>query len=161
MEIILGFLLIITLVFAVAAVSGAPWVPAFKRDLEAVLDDSALKPNELFVELGCGDGRLLAAAAKRGSRAIGYEINPLLYVISLVRTWKHRKLVTIKLRNFWSADISNADVVMVFLVPRTMPRLKLKINKEMKKGARLVSYIFELHETKPLIKRHHWLVYKI
>lgn len=155
---ILGALLALLFGFVIGAISGAPWVPAFKRDIEAVLDDTGLKSGDSFVELGCGDGRVVIAAARRGANVVGYEINPLLWLVASIKvlTWPNAR---IKLRNFWRVDLSKADVVMTFLVPRTVGRLENKIKREMKPGSRLVSYIFKLPTLKPKLKRHHWLVY--
>lgn len=158
MLIIFIILTVILIGFVWAAISGAPWVPAFKRDLEKILDDSKLEPGQLFIELGCGDGRLLQVAAQRGSVVIGYELNPLLWLISYLRLWRY-PAAQVHLGNFWQADISGADVVLAFLVPRTMARLETKVCREMKTGSRLVSYIFELPNKKPVVKRHHWLIY--
>jgi len=156
-------LLIITLLllgFVVAGFMGAPWVPARKNDVELMLDDVKLKKNELFVELGCGDGRLISAAVKRGARAIGYEINPLLWLIAVLRNWRQFPMAKIKLGNFWAKDVSNADVVMAFLMPKFMKKLELKTNAEMKTGARLVSYIFKLPSKKQFKQGAHWTIYK-
>src|SRR5579885_3686023 len=116
-------LLILLVTFAFSGWSGAPWVPARRADIETLLDDVHLKADELYIELGCGDGRLLVAVAKRGATAVGYEINPLLWLIATIRTIRFYPRVHVKLGNFWRANISQADVVMTFLVPRTMPNL--------------------------------------
>lgn len=144
-----------------ASVSGAPWVPAFKRDLEAVLNDVKLQPKELFIELGCGDGRLVVAAAKRGAQAIGYEINPVLFSISWIRVLPYRKHAQVHCRNLWRVKLNEADVVLAFLVPRTVPKLYQKAKKEMKPGSRLVSYIFAIPGRKATVKGHNWHVYTI
>lgn len=151
---------LIAVVIAWAAYSGAPWVPAFKRDIRAVLDDAGVKKGDLFIELGSGDGRLVLEAARRGATAIGYEINPLLWIVSWLRIFPMRKNAKVYLRDFWGVDISKADVVLAFLVPRTMSKLEAKAKAEMKKGSRLLSYIFELPNTKAKMSRHHWHVYK-
>ncbi|MCW1908265.1 MAG: hypothetical protein KIH63_002895 [Candidatus Saccharibacteria bacterium] len=152
---------VVLLLSAYAGISGAPWVPAFHRDLHKVLDDTQLQPGQLCIELGSGDGRLLQAAAKRGAHVIGYEINPLLFLICWLRLMPYRKHSKIYLKSLWGADLSKADVVLTFLVPRTMPKLYKKAVKEMKPGALLVSYIFAVPDAKPLISRHHWFVYRI
>jgi hypothetical protein len=152
---------IVLLLAAIAAISGAPWVPAFRRDLDKVLDDARLQPGQLCIELGAGDGRLLHAAAKRGAFVVGYEINPLLFVICWLRLFSYRKHARIYLRSLWRADLTEADVVLTFLVPRTMPKLYKKAVDEMKTDALLVSYIFAVPGVKPLVKRHHWFVYRI
>jgi SAM-dependent methyltransferase len=155
--IILG--LIVLIGFAIAGPLGAPWVPAFKRDLDHILDDSGLEAGQLYIELGAGDGRLVAAAAKRGARAIGYEINPVMCLVAAVRNLRYYPKAKIRLANFWQVDLSEADVVLVFLMPKFMPRLEQKLTKELKPGSVLVSYIFVLPSRRPVIKRHHWSVY--
>lgn len=152
---------VVLLLAAFAGISGAPWVPAFRKDLDDVLDDAQLKPGQLFIELGSGDGRLLQAAAKRGATVIGYEINPLLFLISWLRLIPYRQRSKVYLRSLWGADVSQADVVLTFLVPRTIPKLYVKALNEMKPKALLVSYIFAIPNVKPLLKRHHWFVYRI
>lgn len=159
MLVILVIILVLVGGFAFAAISGAPWVPAFKKDLEAVLDDAKLKKGEVFFELGCGDGRLVVAAAKRGAHAVGYEISPIMWLIAKIKTAPYTN-ASVKFGNFWKVDLSAADVVLAFLVPRTVGRLETKASKELKHGARLVSYIFPLPNLKHSVKRHHWRVYE-
>lgn len=159
MAILLLILLIFALGFAITSISGAPWVPVRSFDVEQLLDDSKLEKGQLYIELGCGDGRLIKAAAARGAHAIGYELNPLLWIIATLRT-AGIKNARVKFGDFWKADLTKADVVMAFLVPRTMPRLDRKASKELKKSAVLVSYIFEIAGKKPKSKHKSWLIYQ-
>ena len=76
MIIFFAVLLVLLLGFTISSISGATWVPARAYDIEALLDDAKIKPGSVYIELGCGDGRLVRGAAKRGARAIGYELNP-------------------------------------------------------------------------------------
>ena len=152
-------LVVVVIAFAAGAIFGAPWVPAFKQDLEKVLDDSSLKSGQVFYELGCGEGRLLVAAAKRGAKVVGYEINPFLWLISWLRVFRFKN-ARVVLGDFWRVDVSPADVVLAFLVPRYMAKMETKLAKEMKPGSKFVSYVFELPSKKPKIKRHHWQVYE-
>ena len=152
----LGFLILAS--FAAGGLLGAPWVPTFTNDVEAILDDARLKKNELFIELGCGDGRMLTAAAKRSAQVVGYELNPVLYLIARWHTRRYKN-ARVRLGNFWRQDLSSADVVITFLVPRSMARLEAKTTKELKPGARLVSYVFLLPKKKPTLKHRHWYVY--
>jgi cyclopropane fatty-acyl-phospholipid synthase-like methyltransferase len=158
MIIFFAVLLVLLLGFTISSISGAPWVPARAYDIEALLDDAKIKPGSLYIELGCGDGRLVRGAAKRGAKAIGYELNPMLWAYAWARSIGDNN-VQVRLGNFWTKDISNADVVMAFLVPRTMPRLGKKADKEMKKGSMLLSYIFPIPKKKPLLKNRSWYIY--
>ena len=158
MIIVFIIVFVLLLGFTVSSVSGAPWVPARSYDLNTLLDDSNIKSGELYIELGCGDGRLVRAAAKRGAEAIGYELNPVLWLVAWLGCIRHPH-THIRLGNFWTKDLSQADVVMAFLVPRTMPRLGRKADTEMKKGARLVSYIFPIPKKKHSRKHRSWYIY--
>lgn len=145
--------------FLIAAVSGAPWVPARSADITKVFKDIDLNKNTVLIELGCGDGRVALAAAKRGAKVTGYEINPVLWVISVYRTRRFAN-VKIKLANFWKTDLSSADIVMAFLIPRTMPRLAAKVKKEMRPGARLASYVFTLPGKRHVKLTSKWYIYE-
>jgi SAM-dependent methyltransferase len=69
---------------------GAPYVPTKRRDIESALEMMQLKPGDTVVDLGSGDGSVLKIAADKGHRAVGYEINPLLVLISRWRLRGHR-----------------------------------------------------------------------
>lgn len=159
MAIILILGLIILVGFAISGPMGAPWVPTFTRDVETVLDDVGVNSKSHYIELGCGDGRLVAAAAKRGAQATGYEINPLLWLVAWCRNLKYKN-AHVRYGNFWKQSLSGYDVVVVFLMPRFMQRLEDKTTKELTKGSRLLSYVFPLPSKKPAKKADHWFVYK-
>lgn len=146
--------------YVLSGISGAPWVPTRSQHVEQIIKDSGLQKGELFIELGCGDGRLVVAAARAGARAIGYEVNPVMWLISWLRTLRYRKLVSVKYHSFWGANLSQADVVMTFLMPRRMEQLYAKLQAELKPKARFVSYIFELPHKKPIKTGAQWFVYR-
>lgn len=137
-------LLIVAVAFAVGGFLGAPYVPILGRDSRGLLDLSGLKPGQTLVDLGSGDGRLLRAAAGRGIRCIGYEINPFLVVISRLVCWRYRKLVTIHPANLWHVDLPPADAVYVFLMPKFMEALDRKLTRELTVPTTVISYTFEI-----------------
>jgi len=159
----MDWLIIVTLLllcFAVAGLRGAPWLPTRRVDVDALLDDVDIKSGQLFLELGCGDGRVVAAAAKRGARAIGYEINPLLWLIASVRCLPQYPRAKIRLGNFWSVNLAQADVVMIFLIDRFMARFETKAKQQMRPGSKLVSYVFRLPKKRPLRSGNRWFIYR-
>lgn len=158
MDVVLIIFLLLATMFAVTAVSGAPWVPVRAYDVEQLLDDAKVGKGTSYLELGCGDGRLVRAAAQRGASAVGYELNPVLFVVAWLRCLGLPK-ATIHFGDLWKVNLSKADVVMAFLVPRTMLRLGVKAATEMKPSALLISYIFEIPGQKPVRKTKSWLVY--
>lgn len=127
--------------FAYASVSSAPWVPTWRRDVERFLKLAQLKPSERFYDLGCGDGRLVRAAANAGAIAIGFECSILPYVLAKLRVGRSG---SVRYANFWSADLSDADVVYCFLMPKVYPKLKEKLERECKPGTRIILYVWPM-----------------
>lgn len=149
---------VVLLLVAYTCISAAPWVPTRKFDVDSLLDDAGVNKGTNYIELGCGDGRLVKAAAKRGANAIGYELNPVMWLIATVNNLgvKNTKII---FKDFWKVDLSKADVVMAFILPRTIPRLDTKAKKELGNKALLVSYIFPILGRKPLNSGKSWFVY--
>ncbi len=144
--------------FGLGAVLGAPFLPIRRADVEAALDLAKLGPGQTLIDLGSGDGKVLLAAARRGAKAIGYEINPLLFLWSLARTWPYRRHITIHLQNYWLITLPSADVIYTFLLSRYMSRLDTKLTNELKQPTLLVSYVFEMPR-QPVAKNRNTYVY--
>ena len=155
---IIGVLLVLAYAFVLPF--GAPFLPTFKKQSSEALDLLDLKPGQVFVDLGCGDGRLLVLAAARGLKAVGYELNPFLAFYAWVRTRRYGRRVKVKLGNFWHADLSDADGVFVFLIGHWMQRLDKLLSKYSKKHQiKLVSNSFKVPGKKPLRKRGPLFLY--
>jgi hypothetical protein len=146
---ILLIVLSIVLAFGLGAWLGAPYVPIMHRPAVELLELAELKPGQTLIDLGSGDGRLLKLAAERGIRGIGYEINPWLWIISLINCRAYAGIVEIHLANFWKVTLPSADVISVFLIDRYMGRLDEKLTNELKRPTILVSYVFALPHRKP------------
>ncbi len=131
----IGFV-IFFLYMCIASVTGAPFVPTKTPVADAMLRLSGIKTGDIVYDLGSGDGKLLRMAAQKGARATGYEINPILALYANITgaktLWK----------NFWGADISDANVIFIYLLPWKMERLAQKLKKECKKGTLIVSNSF-------------------
>jgi hypothetical protein len=160
MELILIFSVLILVLFGAVIFFGAPYLPTHSPQIDLALDKLDLKPGELLYELGSGDGKVLIHAAKKGYKAVGYEINPLLYAISMVRTRKYRNSIQIILGNYWKADISKADGVYVFLLDRFMERLDKKLCSELRPGTKLASYVFKIPGKKPIMEADGVFIYQ-
>jgi predicted RNA methylase len=112
-----------------------------------------VKPGELVVDLGAGDGRFLITAAREfGARSIGYELSLLPYVVAKLRVWLAGLDGQVKIvyRDFYRASLSPADVVTCFLTPRAMRKLEPKFTAELNRGSRVISYAFKLPSIEPL-----------
>lgn len=142
--------LLVALILAVSAGYGAfraaPWAPTRKGDEERFLRLAAIKPGQKFYDLGCGDGRMLIAAAKAGAVATGYEVSLLMYFITWLKIFfsPYRKNCKVLCRDFWRADLSQADIIYFFLMPNVYSKLKAKFKRELKPGTKIISYIWPI-----------------
>jgi len=158
------FLFLIFVFFAMVVVRGAPYVPTHKKVLQAIFDENLVKKGELVVDLGSGDGVFLKMLAQNGYRAVGYEINPFLCVISYLRCWRYRKQIKIYWRDFWLTSLPpGTKVVYVFLAEPFMQKFKEKITSEVEKLGQItvISNGFELPGLKTYKNTKALQIYKI
>lgn len=142
------FIFLLAITFAWAGRS-APWVPTRKGDVERFLRLADIKVGDKMYDLGCGDGRLTAAASKAGARAVGFEISLFPYFIAKIRGLFLKKnhgagKYKIRFQDFWKADLSDADIVYFFLMPKVYPKLKQKFEKELKRGCKVIAYVWPI-----------------
>ena len=146
------FFIVIGICFTAVLFVGAPYLPTRRAQIDAALRLAKLKPGETMLELGCGDGRVLIAAAQNGINSVGYELNPVLAVIAWVRTIKYRKYTRVIWGDFWRKDWPEHQAIFTFLLPKLMPKLNKKIMQSKHKPVKLVSYAFEIPDRKPEAK---------
>jgi SAM-dependent methyltransferase len=144
--IVFGFVML----FGFVVLFGAPYVPTLDRQTDAALDLLDLKPGQILLELGCGDGRVAKRAAVRGLRVIGYELNPILVVLARINTFRYRERVRIIWQNFWLVSWPATDGIYVFLLDKYMKKLDKKIIQEYAhKQIKLASYTFRVPHKEP------------
>lgn len=123
--------------FGAVVFRGAPYVPTLRatiRDAFDLLALEKLQKGDLIIDLGSGDGSVLLEAARKGYRAVGYELNPLLNFVAWLRCWRQHLHVTIHLHDFWIASWPpDTKVVFVFLAGPYMAKLKRRLDAEMAK----------------------------
>ena len=130
--------------------SGAPFFPTPKSYITEALKIIDLKRGETIYDLGAGTGRVLNIASREfGAKAIGFELSTLFYLISRINIFLSKTNAEIYRRDFYKADLSKADVVFCFLVPRGLKRLEKKLENELRPGSRVVSYIFPFPSWQP------------
>lgn len=102
-----------------------------------------LKSGEILYDLGCGDGRIaLVATREFGAKAIGVEINPFLWLIAKARSLRTRG-VEIRYGNFYRQNLTDADVIALYLSPKANQKLA-EIIRRLPKPIRVVSYRWEM-----------------
>lgn len=146
--------------FLLGAIMGAPYLPTLKRQRQTALNLLALKPGQTVVDLGCGDGGFLVEAAQQGIRGIGYELNPLLWLVAKQRTWAYRSNITIHFKNYWKVQLPPAEGIYVFLVQHYMKKLNHKLTSELSRPTKLVSYSFTIPGKKAVKESKGLYLYK-
>ncbi|MGI5827993.1 MAG: class I SAM-dependent methyltransferase [Patescibacteria group bacterium] len=140
---------------------GAVYFPSSDRTVKTMIDLANVSEKDTVVDLGSGDGRILVAAAQKGAKAIGYEINPFL-------VWQSRKhieklgfshLVQVKFESFWKADFSKASVVILYQFPSYMKRLQKLIQTKTSHPLIVISNRYEFPEKKWVKKSGKVYVY--
>lgn len=136
---------------AAPAKRDVPYVATPQVIVDKLLEMAAIKSGDVVYDLGCGDGRVVVTAAKRyGVKAVGVDIDPQRVKESLAnaRENKVEHLVSIRQKDIFKMDLSEASVVFLFLMPTLNARLMPQLEK-LKPGSRIVSHEFDMGDAKP------------
>ena len=128
------------------------WVPSAPEVIRAMLDTAKVGPSDVVYDLGCGNGEIVIAAAKLyGARAVGVDLDPAR--IREARLNAARAAVTGRVtfveQDLFTTDVSPATVVTLYLLPDLNARLRPKLLRELRPGARIVSHDFGIADWVP------------
>jgi SAM-dependent methyltransferase len=124
------------------------FVPTAHDVVAKMLDVAGVKKGDVVFDLGCGDGRIVATAAKKfGCKGTGFDINKDRIRESLVTVDKYNvgHLVSIEKKNIFNVDLSEASVITLYLLPELNGRLIPQLEK-MKPGSRIVSHEYGMKD---------------
>ena len=156
------FLLISGLWLIVPALSGVPWVPTREKRIRRALELAELQPGETLYDLGAGDGRVLIMAAREfNAQAVGIEIGPVQCWVGWLRSFfsGSRQNIGIRCGNFYRADVSEADVIFVYLTSSHISRLGEKLSRELRPGTRVVSIAADFPKWQPATVDREQLIF--
>ena len=121
------------------------WVPTPAILVEKMLDMAKVTPGDFVMDLGSGDGRNIIAAARRGARALGVEFNPNMVELSqrAAVTQGVADKATFVQGDMYEADVSQATVLALFLLPENLRKLTPKF-LNMRPGTRIVANYFDI-----------------
>ena len=128
-----------------------PFVPTTDQAVDAMLKLAGVKKTDVVYDLGCGDGRIVVAAAKTyGAHAVGIDINPVRIAEATENAKKAgvENLVRFEENDLFEADIHQATVVTLFLLPNVNLKLRPKLLQDLKPGTRIVSNTFDMGDWK-------------
>ena len=164
-EIIKWIVLAIVFIFALTALTGAPYVPSLVKELKSAFTKLyKIGPKDLIVDLGSGDGVVLKVASDMGAKGFGVEINPFLVLLT---KWRFRKNkdVKIKMGNLFKVDFpAETTVVYLFGDARDIKGMMNVIKtqaKRLKRDLFVISNGFELPGQKPVKNYRTYFLYKI
>ena len=123
------------------------YVPTTNEAVEAMLKLADVTSSDTVFDLGCGDGRIVIAAVKlRGARGVGIDIDPVRVSESRANAKKAgvEKRVRFEENDVFEADIHEATVVTLFLLPELNLKLLPKLLRDLKPGTRIVSNTFDM-----------------
>jgi precorrin-6B methylase 2 len=156
------FFVLVLLWVLVPALYGLPPVPTRPERIRKALELANLRPEETLYDLGAGDGRVLLIAVRDfGARAVGIEIGPIQCALIWLRAAASGLGDQVKVRwaNFYKDDLSGADVVFVYATSKEIAKLAPHLEKQMKRGARLVSISADFREWEPSAFDEHDLIF--
>ena len=133
-------------------VPDVPYLPTTEEAVVAMLKLADVKSTDVVYDLGCGDGRIVVAAAKNfGARGVGIDIDPVRIAEAKANAKKAavENLVQFEENDLFQADIHEASVVTLFLLSSVNLKLRPKLLGELKPGTRIVSNTFEMGDWQP------------
>ncbi len=129
-----------------------PYLASSTEVVDGMLKLAAVNRSDTVYDLGCGDGRIVITAAKEfNARGVGIDIDS-----ERIRQAREKAeqagvepRVRFEVNDLFAADIHEATVIMLYLLPSVNVRLRPKLLKELRPGTRIVSHSFDMGEWKP------------
>ncbi len=131
----------------------SPFVATPLPVVRQMLTLAEIKSGQIVYDLGCGDGRVAIMAAQDfGARSVGVELRDDLAKQAQMKITEQDLEGKVKIiqKDMFDVDISQADVVFLYLTTTANTKVKPKLEAELKKGARVVSHDYEILGWKPL-----------
>ena len=127
------------------------FVPTREAVVDAMLKAAKVGPTDVVYDLGCGDGRIVIAAAKLGARGVGIDIDPQRIKEAGENAQKAGVVGKVEFRkeDLFEADIREATVVTLYLLPSLNVKLRPRLMEQLRPGTRIVSHDFDMGDWKP------------
>ena len=128
-----------------------PFVSSPQEVVDKMIELAGVKQGDVVYDLGSGDGRIVIAAAKKGAKAVGFEIDGDLVKQSQenIRAAGVQDSAEIRQQDILTVDLSLASVVTMYLLPDVNLKLKPNLLSQLKPGSRVVSHSFDMGDWKP------------
>jgi 16S rRNA A1518/A1519 N6-dimethyltransferase RsmA/KsgA/DIM1 with predicted DNA glycosylase/AP lyase activity len=160
--VILGAVMV-AMVTLLPLIHGAPFVRSADDRLKNILKLSQVKKGEKAADIGAGDGKIVIALARAGAEAHGYEINPILVKKGQkkIRELGLEGKAFMHLQSMWKVDYSPYSLITIYGTTYIMHRMERKLDKDLKKGTKVVSNYFTFPNWEPAKKLDQVLLYVV
>jgi 16S rRNA A1518/A1519 N6-dimethyltransferase RsmA/KsgA/DIM1 with predicted DNA glycosylase/AP lyase activity len=125
--------------------------------IKIILDFADVKKNDVFYDLGSGDGRILKEVAKKGIQVVGIEHNSFLNFLARKKTRNMENVKIIK-GNIFDQDLSKVTIIVTYLSQTVVKKLQKKIEKETKKGTRIIIVDHKFLNWEPVKIKKVWFI---
>ncbi|PJE61568.1 hypothetical protein COU87_03890 [Candidatus Roizmanbacteria bacterium CG10_big_fil_rev_8_21_14_0_10_39_12] len=126
--------------------SGAPYVATKRKSLAKIIEHAHIQDGQNIIELGSGDGRFLQAVAKKYSiTGLGVDVNPLpIFKARFLARIQKISTIKFKIQNIKDTNLSNADLIYAYLLPKFIKTIESQLLKQTKKGVMIASHAFKI-----------------
>ncbi len=127
------------------------FVPTPQVVVDKMLELAEVSPKDILYDLGCGNGIIVVAAAKRGARAVGFDVDPERVLETRENIAKNNvaELAKVLQKDIFTLDLSGASVVTLYLLPSLNVKLIPQL-EQLKPGSRIVSHDYDMKGVKPV-----------
>jgi hypothetical protein len=145
---LLAFLIgisVYTLFLIYSSLMGSPYVPSKQKEIEYILSQIKIRKNANFVDVGCGDGRIIRTAVKKYLvNGVGYDINPILinWAKILTKISRLKNNIEFKVTNILKVSYKEAQYIYIFLMPDLIVKLKKVLDHDLRKNTIIISHGF-------------------
>jgi len=137
-----AIVLALVIIFGFSVFRGSPYLPSHKLDVrKSFIDLYHLDKKDVLVDIGSGDGVILREATRLGAHAVGYEINPILFLVSWFLS-RNDKKANVVFADFWMSNLPHdVTVVYVFSASRDIKKIIKRLQNEADRLGRSISVI--------------------
>jgi len=144
------FLAILIEAYKVVFIGNAPYVRSKKRLIARILKEINFKEGAKVYDLGCGDGKFIRTLVQKVAiKAVGYEYFFMPYLLARLFNFFQKDKVKFIYKDFFKANLEDADYIFCYLMPKEMERLEKKLLKELRPGTIVISNTFQFKTWAP------------
>ncbi len=111
-----------------------------------------------FIDIGCGDGRVLQLAEQQGAKCVGYEISIPTFLLAKYKT-RSNSNIKIFFKNFWKQELTNYDFIYIFMQQKPMVKFYQEVWPKLKPQTVVVSAAFRIHGLKAKYQGQGYYIY--